>query len=80
MVTAVTNPALRPGGLLEEDAESMRTNIANEFEFSLGDVEQGFRDADIIVEKETTTEAVHQGYSRPQAGVADFQAESKGQI
>ena len=76
-LAAVTNPALRPGGLLEEDAESMRTNIANEFEFSLGDVEQGFKDADIIVEKETTTQAVHQGYIEPQAGVADFQADGK---
>ena len=76
-LAAVTNPALRPGGLLEEDAESMRTNIANEFEFSLGDVEQGFKDADIIVEKETTTQAVHQGYIEPQAGVADFQTDGK---
>ena len=76
-LAAVTNPALRPGGLLEDDAESMRTNIANEFEFILGDVEQGFKDADIIVEKETTTQAVHQGYIEPQAGVADFQTDGK---
>ena len=69
-LAAVTNPALRPGGLLEDDAESMQTNISNRFEFSLGDVEQGFKDADIIVEKETTTQAVHQGYIEPQAGVA----------
>ena len=76
-LAAVTNPALRPGGLLEDDADSMRTNIANEFEFSLGDVEQGFKDADIIVEKETTTQAVHQGYIEPQAGVAHWQADGK---
>lgn len=76
-LAAVTNAALRPGGLLEDDAESMRTNIANEFEFTLGDVEQGFKDADIIVEKETTTQAVHQGYIEPQAGVADWQSDGK---
>ena len=76
-LAAVTSAALRPGGLLEDDAESMRTNIANEFEFSLGDVEQGFKDADFIVEKETTTQAVHQGYIEPQAGVAHWQADGK---
>ncbi len=48
-LAAVSNPALRPGGLLDDDAESLRTNIANQFEFKLGDVEQGFKDADVIV-------------------------------
>ena len=74
-LAAVTSPALRPGGLLEDDAESMQTNISNRFEFSLGDVEQGFKDADIIVEKETTTQAVHQGYIEPQACVAHWQTD-----
>ena len=76
-LAAVSSPALRPGGLLEEDAESMRTNISNQFEFNLGDLEQGFKDADIIVEKETTTQAVHQGYIEPQAGVAHWQSDGK---
>jgi len=76
-LAAVSSPALRPGGLLEDDAESMQTNISNKFEFSLGDLEQGFKDADIIVEKETTTQAVHQGYIEPQAGVAHWQADGK---
>ena len=76
-LAAVSSPALRPGGILEDDAEGMRTHIANKFEFSLGDVEQGFKDADVIVEKETTTQAVHQGYIEPQAGVAHWQADGK---
>ena len=76
-LAAVSSPALRPGGLLEDDAESMQTNISNQFEFSLGDLEQGFKDADIIVEKETTTQAVHQGYIEPQAGAAHWQADGK---
>ena len=76
-LAAVSSPALRPGGLLEDGAESMQTNIANKFEFSLGDLEQGFKDADIIVEKETTTQAVHQGYIEPQAGVAHWQSDGK---
>ena len=62
---------------MEEYADGMHTNIANKFEFSLGDLEQGFKDADVIVEKETTTRAVHQGYIEPQAGVAHWQADGK---
>jgi len=76
-LASVASPALRPGGLLEDDAESMQTNIANKFEFSLGDLEQGFKDADIIIEKETSTQAVHQGYIEPQAGVAHWQTDGK---
>ena len=76
-LASVASPALRPGGLLDDNADSMRTNIANEFEFNLGDVEQGFKDADIIVEKTTTTQAVHQGYIEPQAGVAQWSEDGK---
>ena len=76
-LASVASPALRPGGLLEDGADSMQTNIANKFEFSLGDLEQGFKDADVIVEKETTTRAVHQGYIEPQAGVAHWQSDGK---
>ena len=76
-LASVANPALRPGGLLDDNADSMRTNIANEFEFNLGDVEQGFKDADVIVEKTTTTQAVHQGYIEPQAGVAQWSEDGK---
>ena len=76
-LASVASPALRPGGLLEDGADSMQTNVANRFEFSLGDLEQGFKDADVIVEKETTTRAVHQGYIEPQAGVAHWQSDGK---
>ena len=74
-LAAVSSAALRPGGLLDDDAESMRTNVANQFEFKLGDVEQGFKDADVIVEKETTTQAVHQGYIEPHACTAQWGAD-----
>ena len=76
-LASVASPALRPGGLLDDNADSMRTNIANEFEFNLGDVEQGFKDADVIIEKTTTTQAVHQGYIEPQAGVAQWSEDGK---
>jgi CO/xanthine dehydrogenase Mo-binding subunit len=46
------------------------TNIANHFQFRLGDVEQGFQQADQIVEREYHTKAVHQGYIEPHSATA----------
>ena len=76
-LAALSNPALRPGGYMDDDDATPATNIANQFEFRLGDVEQGFKDADVIVEKETTTAPVHQGYIEPHAGTAHWQADGK---
>ena len=69
-LAAMSTAAIRAGGILDEDDPSRGTNIANHFEFRLGDLEQGFQDADIIVENETSTVAVHQGYIEPHSGTA----------
>ena len=76
-LASLSNPALRPGGLLDDDDDRQGSNIANHFEFRLGDVEQGFQDADVIVEKETATVPVHQGYIEPHAGTAQWGADGK---
>ena len=41
------------------------TNIASEFQVSMGDIEKGFADADVVVEGEFTCPTVHQGYIEP---------------
>ena len=46
------------------------SNIAKRIEFTLGDIDAGFAQADIVVEREFTTQPVHQGYIEPQAVVA----------
>jgi len=46
------------------------TNVAARIVFARGDLEAGFADADIVVEREFTTPMVHQGYIEPQAVVA----------
>ncbi len=76
-LASLSNPALRPGGLLDDDDDTAGSNVANHFEFRLGDVEQGFKDADVIVEKETATVPVHQGYIEPHAGTAQWGADGK---
>ena len=46
------------------------SNVASRCEFSLGDLDAGFAAADVVVEGEYVTEAVHQGYIEPHAAVA----------
>lgn len=41
------------------------SNIANHYSHSMGNIEEGFRDADLVVEREFKTETVHQGYIEP---------------
>ena len=69
-LAAMSTAAIRAGGILDDDDPSRGTNVANHFEFRLGDLEQGFKDAEIIVENETSTVAVHQGYIEPHSGTA----------
>ncbi len=45
---------------------TVHTNVAEHFQHRLGDVDEGFAKADIVIEKEFNTETVHQGYIEPQ--------------
>ena len=73
----ISNPALRPGGLMDDDDKTVPSNVANEFEFVLGDVEAAFKNADVIVETETKTSPVHQGYIEPHSGTAMWHDDGK---
>jgi CO/xanthine dehydrogenase Mo-binding subunit len=42
-------------------------NIAAHVQFKRGDLEKGFQEADVILEREFHTQTVHQGYIEPQA-------------
>ena len=53
------------------------SNIAKKMEFVLGDIEKGFEEADIIVERDFATKPVHQGYIEPHACVADVSEDGK---
>ncbi len=41
------------------------SNIASHFQHVLGDLDSGLAEADVVIEKEFTTETVHQGYIEP---------------
>ena len=67
----MSSPAMRHGGYSSEDAGD-GSNVANHFEFRLGDLEQGFKEADVIVDREYHTKAVHQGYIEPHSATAQW--------
>ena len=67
---SLSNPGLRSGGYKSDSDDSKGTNVANRFDFKLGDVERGFNESDVIVEKTVGTAAVHQGYIEPHTGTA----------
>lgn len=46
------------------------SNIGQHIHFEQGDIEQGFAEADVVIEREYRTETVHQGYIEPHASVA----------
>ena len=67
---SLSNPGLRSGGYKSDSDDSKGTNVANRFDFKLGDIERGFNESDVIVEKTVGTAAVHQGYIEPHTGTA----------
>ena len=68
-----SNPALRAGGYGDDVGRG--TNVSNRFEFKHGDVAEGFREADVVVEREYHTRPVHQGYIEPHAATAQWSSD-----
>ena len=60
------------GGLPGEEDTDVKSNIAGHVQFKRGDLEQGFKEADVIIEKEFSTRAVHPGYIEPFASTAQW--------
>lgn len=60
--------------------EGKPSNIAQVSEFGHGDVEAGFRKADVIVEKSFKTEQTHQGYIEPHACLAAVGPDGNGEL
>ena len=50
-----------------EPAPTKPSNVSKRLEFAIGDLAAGFAQADVVIEKEFKTAAVHQGYIEPHA-------------
>ena len=74
-LASLSNPAMRPGGLRDDADDSAPSNVANHFVFEVGDLEEGFKQADVIVEREFRTASVHQGYIEPHSATAHWNAD-----
>ena len=59
---------------MAEDAplvhEDLGSNVTGHTQYVLGDVEEGFQKADLVVEREFYTDTVHQGYIEPHTATA----------
>ncbi|MBN9564318.1 MAG: xanthine dehydrogenase family protein molybdopterin-binding subunit [Alphaproteobacteria bacterium] len=53
------------------------SNVAKRVHFGLGDIEAGFRDAEVVVEGRYTTQPVHQAYIEPHATVVSYGADQQ---
>jgi CO/xanthine dehydrogenase Mo-binding subunit len=53
------------------------SNIAKKISFAKGDVEAGFREADVIIERRYSSPPVHQGYIEPHACVVSVAADDQ---
>ena len=53
------------------------SNIASHFRYEIGDLDKGFDEADVVVEREFKTTTVHQGYIEPQNAAALWNADGK---
>ena len=67
----------RPGGLRDDDDDSVPTNIASHFVYELGDPDQGFKEADVVVEREFRTKPVHQGYIEPHSATVRWDRDGR---
>ena len=56
------------------------SNIAKRTEFGHGDVAEGFKQADVIVERSFKTEQTHQGYIEPHACLANVGPDGQGEM
>ncbi len=88
----VLTPAMEVREAMKEDAplvhEDMTTtelgedtgkpsNIVSHFRHEMGDLDKGFAEADVVVEREFNTATVHQGYIEPHNGAAMWNADGQ---
>jgi CO/xanthine dehydrogenase Mo-binding subunit len=56
------------------------TNVAAHLQFEKGDIDEGFRQADVIVERNFRTGSVHQGYIEPHVAIAAWNEDQRLKI
>ena len=75
---AVLHPEMYTVGV--DPAPETASNVAARYLYERGDLEAGFAEADVVVEREFTTKSVHQGYIEPHAVVADTDEDGRSVV
>ena len=63
-----------------EPAPKKPSNVAKRVEFGFGDLDKGFKEADLIIERKFSTQPVHQGYIEPHACLASVSEDGQGEL
>ena len=64
----------------KESGPDQQTNVANHLQFKRGDLDEGFKAADYIVEREFDTAMVHQGYIEPHNALGVYSSDGHATI
>ena len=63
-----------------DPAPEQDSNVASRINHERGDLDKGFAEADIVVDRTFTTKPVHQGYIEPHAAVADAGQDDRASV
>ena len=79
--------AMKPGAVIllpglrnKEEGPDQQTNVATHLQFKRGDISEGFKGADHVVEREFKTAMVHQGYIEPHNAVGIYNPDGHATI
>ncbi|MFK7945209.1 MAG: xanthine dehydrogenase family protein molybdopterin-binding subunit [Paracoccaceae bacterium] len=73
-------PVLREAGGDETVPEGYSKNVMARHEFGHGDIDKGFAEADLVMEKTFKTAATHQGYIEPHACLGSLGPDGRGEL
>jgi CO/xanthine dehydrogenase Mo-binding subunit len=74
----ILHKGMRTGG--KDTVSRKDTNVAKRYVFGHGDVEKGFKQADVVIERSFKTAATHQGYIEPHACLASIGPDGQGDL
>jgi len=63
-----------------ETDEDKPTNVTERMVTQLGDIDEGFEEADVIVEQSFDSKPMHQGYIEPQGCIADYSEDGQVEL
>ena len=73
-------PVIHEGQSSYSVPAGLSANVVDYYEHGHGDVDAGFSEADLVVEKHFTVEAAHQGYIEPHACLAQLGPDGRGEL